>query len=258
MTLKLHLREYLFRLWYWYVNKVDRNAEILFMNYGYHSEDKPVEIDEQNAHNRYSVQLYHHLASIVDLKDKDIVEIGCGRGGGLHYIAKRFLTASALGIDLNKQGIDFCNRHYKEAGISFLCGDAQNLVLEDNICDVVLNVESSHRYPEMARFLHEVYRILRSGGHFLFTDFRYDYEMEELRKDLELSGLSVIEERIINKEVVAALDLDDVRRRNLIKKLAPKFLHKIALNFAGTTGSDTYNKFASKKYVYFSYVLRKP
>ncbi|BDX38885.1 hypothetical protein CYCD_22400 [Tenuifilaceae bacterium CYCD] len=69
--------------------------------------------------------------------------------------------------------------------------------------------------------------------------------------------MTVVNENIINKEVIAALELDDNRRRKLIKKLAPKFLHKIALNFAGTVGSDTYNKFASNKYIYFSYVLKK-
>lgn len=257
MALKLNLRENFFRIWYWYVNKVDKNAEILFMNYGYHDENQKVTIDGHNEHNRYSIQLYHHLASAAEIQNKDIVEIGCGRGGGLSYIAKKFSVASALGVDLNKQAVAFCNKHHKVDGLSFRHGDAQNLDLAHNTCDIVLNVESSHHYPNMQAFLHEVHRILRPGGYFLFTDFRYDFEMEDMKKLLETSGLTVMKENLINKEVVVALELDDKRKRELIKKLAPKFLHKIALNFAGTVGSDTYNKIASNNYVYFSYVLRK-
>ena len=227
------------------------------MNYGYHDKNQEVIIDGLNERNRYSIQLYHHLASAVEIQNKDIVEIGCGRGGGLSYIAKNFSVASAVGVDLNKQAVAFCNKYHKVNGLSFRHGDAQNLDLAHNTCDIVLNVESSHRYPNMQAFLQEVHRILRPGGYFLFTDFRYDFEMEEMTEMLETSGLTVMKENLINKEVVAALELDDKRKRELVKKLAPKFLYKIALIFAGTVGSDTYNKIASNNYVYFSYVLRK-
>ena len=151
----------------------------------------------------------------------------------------------------------FCKNYYKQNELTFQQGDAQQLNLEDNSFDIVFNVESSHRYPNMSAFLGEVSRILRKGGYFLYTDFRYDYEMEDMKKELESSGLAVIEEKIITKEVVAALEHDDERRRKLVKKLTPKFLHKIALDFAGTVGSETYNQFESGKYVYYSYILNK-
>jgi SAM-dependent methyltransferase len=255
--MNFNIREKIFRIWYWYVNKVDKNAEVIFMNYGFSEKGSEVFIDKENEPNRYSIQLYHHLAIATELKNKDIVEIGCGRGGGLSYITRNFLPSTAKGVDLDKRAIAFCNRYYKLDGLSFLVGDAQNLMLENNTYDVVFNVESSHRYPNMTAFLGEVKRILRPNGYFLFTDFRYDYEMEDMKKQLETSGMKVISERHINKEVVAALELDDDRRRRLVKKLTPKYLHKIAFNFAGTKGSETYNQIASGKYIYFSYVLQK-
>lgn len=255
--MKFNFRETLFRIWYWYVSKVDKNAEVLFMNYGFSENDSEVNLDDKNEANRYSIQLYHHLAVETEIKDKDIVEIGCGRGGGLSYITNTFSPSSAKGVDLNQRAVDFGNQYYNNTKMSFEQGDAQNLSLEDNAYDVVFNVESSHRYPDMKAFLNEVSRVLRPDGHFLYTDFRYDYEMEDLKKELKNSGLTIIKERMITKEVVASLQKDDARRRELIKKLAPKFLHKIALNFAGTVGSETYNQFDSGKYVYYSYVLKK-
>jgi SAM-dependent methyltransferase len=255
--MKFNLRESLFRSLYWYVNLVDKNGDILFMNYGFRDRDNEIPLDEQNEPDRYSIQLYHQLISTTEIKNKDIVEIGCGRGGGLFYITRNFLPSSAIGIDLDQEAVRFCNRHYALDGLSFLAGNAQNLSLKNDCCDVVINIESSHRYTDMAAFLGEVSRILRSNGYFLFTDFRYDYEIEDLKKMLSMSGMSVLEEKFINKEVIAALESDDERRRILVKKLAPKFLRKIALNFAGTIGSETYHQFASGKYIYFSYVLKK-
>ena len=249
--MKFNFRERLFRILYWYVNKVDKNADILFMNFGFSDIDQEIQMDKQNGPEQYSVQLYHHLTSAIEIKNKDIVEIGCGRGGGLYYITRNFSPASAIGVDLDKDAVSFCNRHYRLDGLSFLHGNAQDLSLKDNSCDVVINVESSHRYPDMTAFLGEVSRVLRPNGYFLFTDFRYDYEIEDMKKELALSGMSVIKEKFINKEVVTALELDDERRRLLVKKLAPKFLHRIALDFCGTVGSETYNQFASHKYIYF-------
>ena len=255
--MKINLREYMFRAWYWYVNNRDKNKEILFMNYGYSDDNQQVILNSGDENNRYPIQLYHHLITEVDIENKDILEVGCGRGGGLAYIVKNFKPSTAKGIDLDKGAIKFCNKHYPLNGLSFTQGDAQNLPVEDNSYDVLINVESSHRYPEFHLFLNEVKRILRSGGYFLYTDFRYDWEMNELQKQIEQSGFKIIKEQIITGKVVKALELDDKRKRELVKKLVPGFISKIALNFAGTVGSETYNQFNSGKYEYYSYILRK-
>jgi len=255
--MKTRFRELLFRIWYWYVSNIDKNAEILFMNYGYSSQDQNVDLSENDEPNRYSIQLYHHLAAAIDLNGKSLLEVGSGRGGGLSFIASNFPVGKTLGVDLNQRAANFCNKHYKIDGLSFMQGDAQNLDVPNNSFDAIINVESSHRYPDMISFLSQVDRILKPGGHFLFTDFRYDYEMDELNGQLDKMGFTKLKEELITPKVVKALDLDDARRRKLVKKLAPKFLHKLALNFAGTTGSETYNYFAERKYEYFSYVFRK-
>ena len=252
------LRELMFKGWYWYVNNIDKNADVLFMNYGYTHPKMPVSLVPDDEPNRYSAQLYHLLGKSTELKDKDIAEIGCGRGGGLSYITRTFAPATALGIDLDKRAAEFCNKHHNHKGLSFAQGDAQNLsFLKDNSFDAILNVESSHRYPNMNLFLKEVHRLLRPGGHFLFTDFRWDWEKTELKQQLADSGLCILKEDMITNHVVDALKADDQRKRALVKKLVPGFVHSAALNFAGTVGSTTFNHFASRKYEYYHYVMQK-
>jgi ubiquinone/menaquinone biosynthesis C-methylase UbiE len=256
--MKTSFRELMFRVWYWYVNHIDKNAEILFMNFGYSNPDMPVNLDPKDEFNRYSVQLYHLLGSTIDLKNKDIAEIGCGRGGGLSYIVNTFSPATALGVDLDKHAVKFCNKHFDHKGLSFAKGDAQNLFfLKDNSFDAILNLESSHRYPRMDLFLKEVNRLLRRGGYFLYTDFRYDYEMDELKQQLASSGMTILKEVMITDNVVKALEAEDEHKRILVKKLAPYFIRKIALNFAGAKGTETYNQFVTHKYEYYHFVMQK-
>ncbi|NVO10319.1 MAG: class I SAM-dependent methyltransferase [Bacteroidales bacterium] len=250
-------RSLMFRIWYWYISKIDSNAEVTFMNYGYDDPSLKVTLDNEDEPNRYSIQLYHRLASAVDLKDKNIVEVGCGRGGGLAYIAKTFSPSNAIGIDLENRAVNFANNHHNGNGLKYKQGDAQNIPLESNSYDVLLNVESSHRYLDMNKFLSEVTRILKHDGYFLYTDFRYPHEMSALKESLDSMNLTLIEEQRINPNVILALKNDTERRKDLVKRLIPKIFQKTALNFAGVVDSPTYNQILSGDLVYYIYILQK-
>ncbi|MEI6554825.1 MAG: class I SAM-dependent methyltransferase [Paludibacter sp.] len=248
----------IYKALYWYISTVDKNKEVLFMNYGYHDSFENIELLKVDEINRYSIQLYHRLAKMVDIEGKDIVEIGSGRGGGLAYITKTFKPSTALGIDLNSKASKFGNKHFKLNGLSFKQGNAQQLDLEANSIDIIFNVESSHRYPEMHLFLDEVYRSLKSGGHFLFTDFRPQGEMKSLIHLLSQYNFVKFDEQFINKEVVRALELDTERREALVNKYAPPFLRKSFHDFAGNMGSPTFKGLESGELVYFVFCFQKP
>jgi ubiquinone/menaquinone biosynthesis C-methylase UbiE len=246
-----------FRKWYRFVNNVDKKAEVVFMNYGFAEDAIKMSLDPSDEINRYPIQLYHQLVRAHDLENKDILEIGCGRGGGLAFLSKLLKPASAVGIDRDPTAVEFCNRFWGKPGLSFMQGDAQSLPLPDNSFDVIINVESSHRYDDVNLFLGEVRRLLRPNGIFLITDFRKNDQMQILIDQFDGSGLELTGKIDVTPQVVKALELDDHRRRDLVRNLVPRFLHRIALDFAGAKGSNTYNNFASGKWIYFNYFFRK-
>ena len=239
------------------MNRIDTEAEVLFLNYGYSNGDRPIALDASDEGNRYCIQLYYHLATAIDLRGKDVVEIGCGRGGGLSFVARTFEPATALGIDLEAGAVNFCNRFYRQPGLSFRQGDAQDLSCDDASCDVILNVESSHRYPDMKAFLAEARRILRPGGHLLLSDYRYDDEMPAFQRDRAECGLTLRTAADITANMLAALGLDDDRRRRLVGKPIPRFAQPLALNFAGAVGSPCYHKFSTHASIYMQYIFQK-
>src|ERR1035437_1648898 len=156
-----------FRLLYWYISKMDKKSDITFMNYGYSRENLDLMLEEKDRKNKYSAQLYHYVANHIDIKGKDILEVGCGRGGGLSYINRYLKPKTVTGVDLNSKAIEFCRKNYSGKNNTFIQGNAQLLKFESNSFDVVINVESSHRYNNMSKFLEEVHRVLKPGGYFL-------------------------------------------------------------------------------------------
>jgi ubiquinone/menaquinone biosynthesis C-methylase UbiE len=253
----LNFRKHLPRTLYWYVSCIDNKADVVFMNYGYADPGQKIDLHPEDEPHRYSIQLYHHMTEGIDLRDKTVVEVGSGRGGGLSYIVKRWVPGSAKGIDLCKEAVKFCNSHYQAKGLSFLHGDAQNLPVEDESCDIVINVESSHRYENFEKFLSEVHRVLRNGGLFLFADYRSKKKLPDLRKAMESVQFKVVKEEFINQQVVSALQMDWDKKCQVYKKFAPWFLHQIGLSIAYKVQSRLIGKFHSDRKIYLNYILQK-
>jgi len=255
--MKEKVRNIFFKIWYWYISTIDKNAEVIFMNYGYSKNNQKIILKKEDENNRYSIQLYNHTMAGIDIKEKNILEIGCGRGGGLSYINRYLSPNEVTGIDLNKKAIEFCKKKYTEENNTFLQANAQNLPFWNSSFEVVINVESSHRYPQVELFINEAYRILKPGGFFLLTDFGQSGELKMLEKHIKNAQFEIVKKENITNEVIEALSLSTPKRKVLIDKIIPTFLRGIAYQFAATEGSTTYNRFSNRYFEYVHYILKK-
>lgn len=152
-----------------------REEKWTYMNYGFStlndSEQMP-ELEVADEAQRLSFQLYHHLASEIDLQNKSILEIGSGRGGGASMIKKYHGPQKMVGLDYSGQAIKLCKRNHKTEGLSFVKGDAENLPFGNESFDAVINVESSHCYDSMQKFLDEVKKSSQTRGTFSLYRFQ--------------------------------------------------------------------------------------
>ena len=142
-----------------------------------------IPLDAADEPHRYFIQLYHRTATQVDLAGKKVLECSCGHGGGASYLVRTQHPASYTGLDLNPAGIEFAKNRHHLPNLDFIEGNAQALPFADESFDALVNVEASHLYPDFPKFLTEVARVLRPGGHFLYTDFRPRSEVAEWEAD---------------------------------------------------------------------------
>jgi len=82
------VRRPMWRVWHNLIIRFDKNKEAVYMNYDYQSLDEAEKLQllSEDENNRYCAQLYDFVVSKVDVKDKDILEVGSGRGGGASHI----------------------------------------------------------------------------------------------------------------------------------------------------------------------------
>ncbi len=247
-------------IWYRYVSRLIQNEPLVFLNYGYatlSADDERLDLEEQDEANRYTAQLYHHLASAIKMENLHVLEVGSGRGGGASFIKRYHRPATVLGIERATNAVEFCRQHYKIDGLSFKVGDAEDLDIDDESEDVVINVESSHCYSSMRSFVTEVHRVLKTNGYFLFTDLGTCERMSAIRSLFLETGFTIVREKPVEANVLRALDFQREERLGIVRRHTPWFVRALARDFSGVKGSPVYRGLEAGTTLYRSFVLLK-
>ena len=250
-------KRWFWKKWYTIFASKALNPDFRFMNYGYYDEGFKPQLNSTDEKERYPIQLYHHVATQINLEKKLVLEVGSGRGGGAEYIAKNLKPEKITGLDISETAVKLCHSLYDVENLNFVAGDSENLPFPNECFDVVINVESSHCYGSMKSFLDEVRRVLRPGGYFLFCDLRETTDLEELFDQINKSELKLIQHRNITKNIIDALNEMSPKRRKAIDHSVPKFLKKTFKSYAGVKGSAIYDSFINGTFLYLSACLKK-
>jgi ubiquinone/menaquinone biosynthesis C-methylase UbiE len=252
------IQQTFWKIWYQYLSGRIGNDPVTFLNYGYWPpEGETITLKPEDESNRPAIQLYHHVASGADLAEKDVLEVSCGHGGGASFVKRYHHPKTYTAIDQNPKAIESNHKTHGMLGIDFRVGDAQELDFPEDHFDAVINVEASHCYPRQDAFFRSVHRVLRSGGHLLYADFRPPVETAQLEGDITEAGFQVKSKTNITPHVLRALQKTSERYRSLAHKLAPKILHNVMETFAAVEGTKIYNSFVNGERIYWSYQLIK-
>jgi ubiquinone/menaquinone biosynthesis C-methylase UbiE len=246
-----------------------RSRATTVMNYGYAALEGPASPDSASD-DRLGLQLYAEVARPGRLANKDVLEIGCGRGGGTAFVAEHFAPRSLVGLDLASGAIRGCTARHARPGLRFVRGDAERLPFAQATFDAVLSVESSHCYADVPAFLREVHRVLRPSGVLLIADFRHKVlprdaedalvpqeDVAMLLAQVGEAGFEITEQQDITPNIVRALHLDTPRRRERIERHVPRFARRHALAFAAVEGSEMYKAYAEGRWTYLRLVARR-
>lgn len=96
-----------------------------------------------------------------------------GSGAGHTALAFAPYVSECIGCDLTMEMVEVATTYAREQGaqnVVFQIGDAEDLPFPDASFDLVTCRFAAHHFPNTPRALHEISRVLKSGGVFLLVD----------------------------------------------------------------------------------------
>lgn len=220
--------------------------EFKFMNHGYFPIHKFSE--NSDCKSKYESSLYFYLLDFYEKNTSKIkiLDVGCGRGGGIYYLNKQYNFIECYGIDYCQKSIDFCLKEYKNSKINFSCQNALNLNYVDNFFDIVINVESSHCYEDKKLFFDESFRILKNNGYFLYTDIvSNEIIAQKIYEYLNKKYKNVIVKDITDNVCQSCLNL-----KNTIQE---KNMNTETFNYMKNIFESKYLLYKKREKLYYSY-----
>ncbi len=142
-----------------------------------------------------------------DIRPGDCV-LDLGSGAGNDCFVARALTGETghvTGLDFTEQMLVKAEENRKKLGytnVEFIRGDIEEMPLPDNSYDVVLSNCVLNLVPDKQKAFGEIFRVLRSGGHFCVSDVVVKGRLsDKARSDAELyagcvSGASTMDEYV--------------------------------------------------------------
>ncbi|GAB3463416.1 hypothetical protein GCM10027570_50650 [Streptomonospora sediminis] len=121
-----------------------------------------------------SARTVERMAGKVDVTaDTQVIDIGAGYGGSARYLAATY-GCQVTCLNLSEVENERNREKNREAGLDHLItvidGSFEDIPVQDNGFDVVWSQDAFLHSGDRSRVMEEVVRVLRKGGHFVFTD----------------------------------------------------------------------------------------
>jgi arsenite methyltransferase len=131
----------------------------------------------------------HRIAPIT--RSATVVDVGCGAGMDLMLAAAAIgPRGRAIGVDMTDSMAEGARAAARTLGydhVEVRLGDALDLPVTSETVDVVMSNGVLNLAPDKRQAFSEVFRILKSGGEFLYGDIVVADELpESIRRDIDL------------------------------------------------------------------------
>lgn len=124
--------------------------------------------------------------------DRDVLDIASGEGYGSNMLMAR--ARSVVGVDIDPNATSHAQQKYGREALSFLCGSATEIPLDDSCVDLAVSFETIEHLEDHETMLAELARVLRPGGVLLIsspnkaiysdrTNYKNEFHLKELYTD---------------------------------------------------------------------------
>ena len=112
-------------------------------------------------------KVFHVFTSMVEFMPSDVVvDIGGGSGALAKFIVGKVNKITV--IDSSEKMLEQCRKH---SGVVCMNGRAENLPLQNDSVDKVIIADAFHHFPDQAKAIQEIRRVLKPGGAAVLAEF---------------------------------------------------------------------------------------
>lgn len=106
----------------------------------------------------------------VNLEDSSVLEVGCGTGRFLPFMAEK--GCNITGIDISEEMLKVARRRVDQSEhkkITLLQNDADEIPFRDNSFDIIYSILVINLIPDFKTAFREINRVIKPGGLFIFS-----------------------------------------------------------------------------------------
>ena len=233
------------------IHNIFGNSQVAFMNHGF----SPTSEDLSDVPFRHQASLYSEAVSKMDLSGKNILEIGCGRGGGSQWISKNNNISSYHACDISEESIDFCKKNNELENVFYSVMDSQNLNYEENSFDLIICIESSHGYKNMELFFENARRVLKETGQLVLLD---NYVLGDIAVEKQLMSLESVKRSAQGFSVLEYKDITDNVKEACKQdiNLIDDWVENVEISeMLKSISAGSLKRYENKKWGYFKFVF---
>ena len=140
-------------------------------------------LDEKSWRNDYLRAAQSKVISLLNIQPGvHFLDIGCGTGWAVGQVAKLVDDqGSFYGVDLSPKMIEKAKSNFRGRDhLFFTQANVESIPLDSDFFDSIICTNSFHHYPNPAKALNEMYRLLKSGGKVYILDPTADTRLMKL------------------------------------------------------------------------------
>lgn len=139
-------------------------------------------------------------------RNKYVLDYGCGLGYGAALISTH--ANKVMGIDINKDAIDYCNKKHRLANLHFQQVDSNVFPLPfgDNLFDIVVSFQVIEHVSEVSKYLVEIKRLLKNEGSLFLTTINKSYRLLPFQRPWNPEHLREYNLRSLTKQLLSVFE----------------------------------------------------
>src|SRR5262245_42583534 len=143
------------------VNSEENSSELL-ANVGNNGERHVPTLDPESKNHYRHLTAYHFVMSFV--KDKEVLDYGCGSGYGTNLLWRRGGLKSVLGVDVDARAIEYCKRSYPDLAEHFAVVSTDQRPMPRDEYDIIVLFQTLEHVAEAGALLRHLSGFLRQEG----------------------------------------------------------------------------------------------